>query len=636
MSTEKTPVIDSPDQLRRLNVEQLPAVCEELRSTLIKHLAVNPGHFASSMGAVELTVALHYVFNTPEDRIVWDVGHQAYAHKLLTGRRNRFASNRTFGGISGFPTPEESDYDTFAAGHASNSISAALGMAIASAMKDDKPRRQVVAVIGDASISGGLAFEGLNNVANTPNNLLIILNDNEMSIDRNVGALSKYLSRINTSKRYNRFRFRCFHAMRRLGLISDRGAITRFNNSIKALLSHHQNIFEGLNIRYFGPIDGNDVEAVVKVLRDIKDLDGPKLLHLRTIKGCGYAPAVADPSTWHAPGCFDPETGVRKADGTSSAIPKWQDIFGSTLVDLCRHNPKIVGITAAMPTGTSMSELQAVMPERVFDVGISEGHAVTFAGGLAKEGLHPVVAIYSSFLQRAYDHMIHDVAILGLPVTFCIDRAGLVGEDGVTHHGAFDLAYLRSIPGMTIASPSDIQSMRSLMAAAVNLNGPMAIRYPRGKAVAPRHDMDTPDTPAVIGRGRQLREGSDVTIVTIGPIAANASKAIDRLEAEGMTASHFDMIFLAPLDNEILNRIARRSGPIITIEDGIVNGGLGSAVVEWMSDHGFDASRVIRLGLPADKFIHHGSVAELQKLCGIDADSIFETAKSAVRQPAFQ
>lgn len=629
MPTEKTPpVIDSPEQLRRLSVGQLPAVCEELRSTLIRHLAVNPGHFASSMGAVELTVALHYVFNTPEDRIVWDVGHQAYAHKLLTGRRSRFSTNRTLNGISGFPTPEESEYDTFTAGHASNSISAALGMSVASSLKGDAPHRHVVAIIGDASICGGLAFEGLNNAANTPNNLIIILNDNEMSIDRNVGALTKYLSRINTSKRYNRIRFKCYRTLRKLGLVSDNGSITRFNNSVKSLLSHHQNIFEGLNIRYFGPIDGNDVEKVVRVLRDIKDLEGPKLLHLRTIKGCGYAPAVADPSTWHAPGRFDPATGTRKTD-QASAIPKWQDVFGKTLVELCRANPKIVGITAAMSTGTSMSELQAVMPDRVFDVGISEGHAVTFAGGLAKEGMHPVVAIYSSFLQRAYDHIIHDVAILGLPVTLCIDRAGLVGEDGATHHGTFDLAYLRSIPGMIIASPGDAGQLQSLMLTATTHNGPMAIRYPRGKATG-CDTMTGHILPAEIGRGRQLKQGTGLSIVTIGPIAANALKAIGQLEAEGITASLFDMVFLAPLDETIMQKLADSTGPIITVEDGIINGGLGSAVIEWLTDHGHDSSRVVRLGIPADRFIHHGSISELQHICGFDADGIFNAAKSAL------
>ncbi len=582
------------------------------------------------MGAVELTVALHYVYNTPHDRIVWDVGHQAYAHKLLTGRRDRFSTNRTLGGLSGFPNPDESQYDTFTAGHASNSISAALGMAIASEMNQDSPRRNVVAVIGDSSISGGLAFEGLNNVANTPNNLLIILNDNEMSIDHNVGALTKYLSKINTSKRYNRLRYKGYKFLRKIGLIDDRhrGPIIRFNNSLKSLFSHQQNMFEGLNIRYFGPVDGNDVEKVVRVLQDIKDLDGPKLLHLRTVKGKGYAPAEKDPSTWHAPGKFDPASGTRLK--SESAPPKWQDVFGKTLVELAKSNPKIIGITAAMSSGTSINELQAVMPKRVFDVGISEGHAVTFAGGLAKEGMRPFVAIYSAFLQRAYDHIIHDVAIQHLPVTLCIDRAGLVGEDGPTHHGALDLAYLRSIPGMAIASPSNAETLRNLMYTASTYPGPMAIRYPRGNATLTDNDWHTPLRQLEMGRGTKLATGSDITFMSIGPISANVSAAITRLNAEGISASHYDMIFLRPLDDLILKEAALNGAPIITVEDGIADGGLGSAISEWMNDNGYNSIPVTRLGLPTGSFVTHGTVAQLQALCGLDADSIYRAALQAI------
>lgn len=630
VSEFKVPVINSPDELRKLAPEQLKQVCKELRDTLIQHLSVNPGHFASSMGAVELTVALHYVYNTPYDRIVWDVGHQAYAHKLLTGRRDRFSTNRTLGGISGFPNPAESPYDTFTAGHASNSISAALGMAVASAMNKDMPRRNVVAVIGDSSISGGLAFEGLNNVANTPNNLLIILNDNEMSIDHNVGALTKYLSKINTSKRYNRLRYKGYRLLRRLGMIDDRhrGPIIRFNNSLKSLFSHQQNMFEGLNIRYFGPVDGNDIEKVVRVLQDIKDLDGPKLLHLRTIKGKGYAPAEKDPAVWHAPGKFDPRTGT--IHKSTSSVPKWQDVFGNTLVELAQTNPKIIGITAAMSSGTSISALQAVMPWRVFDVGISEGHAVTFAGGLAKEGMHPFVAIYSSFLQRAYDHMVHDVAIQHLPVTFCIDRAGLVGEDGPTHHGALDLAYLRSIPGMAIASPSDAGTLRDLMFTASTYPGPIAIRYPRGTSQQADGNWQTPLKQMEMGRGRRLTSGTDLVFLSIGPISANVEKAIDRLKREGISAAHYDMIFLRPLDDLILQEVASSGTPVITVEDGITDGGFGSAVSEWLNDNGHNHIPVTRLGLPTGSFVTHGSVAQLQALCGLDADAIYRAALQAI------
>lgn len=620
-----TPKVNSPEQLRSLKVEQLPDVCDDIRRTLIHELSENPGHFASSMGAVEIAVALHYVFNTPYDRIVWDVGHQAYAHKVLTGRRERFATNRKLGGLCGFPSPAESEYDTFTAGHASNSISAALGMSIASKLQADKPERQVVAVIGDASISGGLAFEGLNNVANTPNNMLIILNDNEMSIDPNVGSLSKYLTRLNTSKRYNNLRYNLFRLFRKIGLVDDssRGPIMRFANSLKSLVSRQQNIFEGLNIRYFGPFDGNDVKKVVGVLNDIKNMEGPKLLHLRTRKGAGFAAAEADPAHWHAPGKFNAETGERLTG--NSTVAKWQDVFGSSLLELARRDNRIVGITAAMLSGTSVATLQKEFPKRVFDVGISEGHAVTFAGGLAKDGMKPFVAIYSSFLQRAYDHVFHDVALANLPVTFCIDRAGIVGEDGATHHGALDLAYMRSIAGITIAAPSTADQLRGLMATAAEQSpGPMAIRYPRGNSVG---NADTPLTPIEIGKGIKISDGSDLVFLTVGPIADNVRKAIDKLRADGISAAHYDMIFVRPLDQDILREVAAKGLPVITVEDGIRNGGFGSAVSEWLSDNG-SPLKVTRLGLPTDSFVTHGTPAELYALCGLDPDSIAKTAKS--------
>lgn len=613
--------IDSPDDLRRLDLEQLPEVCADIRRFLIDSLSGNPGHFASSMGAVEITVALHYVFNTPYDRIVWDVGHQAYGHKLLTGRRDRFASNRKMGGLSGFPNPDESEYDTFSAGHASNSISAALGMAIASRLKGDDPRRNVVAVIGDASISGGLAFEGINNAANNPNNLLIVLNDNDMSIDHNVGALHKYLSQINTSRGYNDIRHKAYRFFKRHNLVSERGrgSILRFNNSLKSLLSKEQNIFEGLNIRYFGPVDGHDVGRLVRVLNEIKDMEGPKILHIRTIKGKGFGPAEKDPAVWHAPGKFDPKTGEIVKPAVRKQILKYQDVFGNTLLELADNNPAVVGITAAMPTGTSISVMQRKYPDRVFDVGISEGHAVTFAGGLAKDGMIPFCAIYSSFLQRSFDQIINDVALQRLPVVFCIDRAGLVGEDGATHHGAFDMAYLRMIPGMTVAAPRDEHSLRNLMyTASQGKYGPFAIRYPRGEGSDPDWCNDMKEV--LPGRGEQLREGSDVAILTVGTVARDVSQACELLSAEGISAAHYDMVFVKPLDGEILSALGRSDTPVVTVEDGTVSGGFGSAVMEWFAANGY-SNHVETIGIP-DKFITQGTVSQLHALCGLDARSI--------------
>lgn len=620
--------VDSPADLRCLSRQQLKELCSEIRGFLIETLAENPGHFASSMGAVELTVALHYVFSTPYDRIVWDVGHQAYGHKLLTGRRDQFHTNRTLNGISGFPSPAESEYDTFVAGHASNSISAALGMAVATHLNEDLPDRKVIAVIGDASISGGLAFEGLNNAANTPNNLIIVLNDNNMSIDTNVGSLHRYLGRIHTSKLYNTLRYKTFGWLKKIGLLNDRSKdfILRFNNSIKSLIGKRQNIFEGLNIRYFGPLDGHDLDMLIDAFHDIKNLQGPRIIHLRTIKGKGMPAAEKDPSSWHAPGKFDPVSGVRFASQKSDATPKFQDVFGETLLELAQNNSKIIGITAAMPSGTSMSIMQKAMPDRVFDVGISEGHAVTFAGGLAKEGQLPYVAIYSSFLQRAYDQIIHDIAIQRLKVVFCIDRAGLVGEDGVTHHGAFDLAYMRSVPGMTIAAPRNEHVLRNLLYTAQlpgAIDGPITIRYPRGSGeIADWHNEMTEVT---LGKAEKLRDGNDVTVISLGTIAANVTRAIDMVtEKSGITAAHYDAAWLKPLDEDMMREIAAKGRPIVTVEDASVNGGLGSAVAEWLTANGITLP-VTRLGLPAENFVQHGTVAQLQKICRIDSQSICDT-----------
>ncbi len=621
-STSLLSTINSPADLRRLSVEQLPQVCQEIRDFLIASLSENPGHFASSMGAVELTVAMHYVFNTPYDRLVWDVGHQAYGHKVLTGRRDAFAGNRKYEGLSGFPNPAESEYDTFSAGHASNSISAALGMAVAAKLQGDEPRRNVVAIVGDASISGGLAFEGLNNASNSRNNLLIVLNDNDMSIDRNVGALNSYLAHLTTSKRYNDLRYKLYKWLRKHHILTEnsRGSILRFTNSLKSLLTRQQNLFEGLDIRYFGPFDGHDVISLVRVFRDIRDMDGPRILHLRTIKGRGYEPAEKDPAHWHAPGKFVPATGERLGGTKGFDVPpKYQDVFGDTIVELAEKNPAIVAITAAMLSGTSVSTMQAAMPERVFDVGISEGHAVTFAGGLAKDGMQPFVAIYSSFLQRAYDHIFHDVALMSLPVTFCIDRAGLVGEDGATHHGAFDLAYLRTIPGMTIAAGRNATALRNLMyTAQIERRGPFAIRYPRGSADTA--DWQKPFVELPIGKGEKLRDGNAVAVLSIGTIAADVSKAI---EQSGVDAAHYDMIFLKPIDEDILREVATKGCPVVTVEDGTVNGGLGGAVAEWMCANGY-ATEIRRLGIP-DDFIPQGTPAQQHKLAGFDVDAIAAT-----------
>ena len=588
-------------------------------------MASNPGHFASSLGVVELTVALHYVFDTPDDRIVWDVGHQAAGHKILTGRREAFSTYRHLGGLRPFPSPEESEYDTFACGHASNSISAALGMAVAESLKEQGARsngqRKVVAVIGDGSMSGGLAFEGLNNVSSTPNNLLIILNDNNMSIDRSVGGMRRYLHLLHTSSLYNKMRFRLSNGLVRLGVLSEkrRQKILRFNNSVKSLLSDQQNIFEGLNIRYFGPVDGHNVIELVDTLRQIKDMKGPKLLHLHTVKGKGFKPAEKDPTVYHAPGKYDPETGERLKDNSDNLPPRYQDVFGETILELAKQNDKIVGITPAMATGCSLTIMMKEMPERTFDVGIAEGHAVTFAGGLAKEGLMPFCNIYSSFAQRAFDHIIHDVALCKLPVVFCFDRAGLVGQDGATHHGAFDLAALRPIPNLTISSPMNEHELRCLMyTAQLPGKGPFVIRYPRGRGVLT--DWRCPFEELPIGKGRKLSEGKDVAVLSLGPLGNTVAKVVSELKEEGMSVAHYDMRFLKPIDEDILQEVGTKCRRIITVEDGVVRGGLGSAVIEYMNDHNLHPE-VIRLGLP-DHFVEHGTPEELYRLVGLDAENI--------------
>lgn len=625
--------INSPADLRKLSIDELPVLCNELRKDIIQEVAVNPGHLASSLGAIEITVACHYVFNTPEDRIVWDVGHQAYGHKILTNRRESFCKNRKKDGLMPFPSPKESEYDTFTCGHASNSISAALGMAVAAKMTNH-PERHVVAIIGDGAMSGGLAFEGLNNASSQPNDLLIILNDNDMSIDRAVGGMQQYLLNLDTNETYNKFRFKASQWLHSKGLLNDkrRKGIIRLNNAIKSALAQQQNLFEGMNIRYFGPFDGNDVKEVVRLLHQLKDMKGPKLLHLHTIKGKGYEPAEKSATVWHAPGKFIPETGKRLVQDNNNKPPKFQDVFGHTLLELARKNPRIVGVTPAMPTGCSMSIMMKEMADRTFDVGIAEGHAMTFSAGMAKDGLQPFCNIYSAFSQRAYDNIIHDTAILNLPVVLCLDRAGLVGEDGATHHGAFDMAFLRPIPGITIASPMNEHELRRLMyTAQLPQKGFFVIRYPRG--CGSLVDWRCPLEEVKVGTGRKLYDKTlgnehkdctkNIAILTIGPIGNDAQKAIEEIEQEGKYTGRialYDMRFLKPIDENILEEVRKKFSEIITIEDGVINGGLGTTVIEWLNEHNKNI-HVQRLGLP-DHFIEQGTVAELRELCGFDKYSI--------------
>lgn len=625
--------IEYPADLRKYGVEVLPDICRELRDDIVKELSVNPGHLASSLGVIELTVALHYVYDTPNDRIVWDVGHQAYGHKILTGRREIFNTNRKLGGLHPFPCPSESEYDTFTCGHASNSISAALGMAVADKLKGKE--RHVVAVIGDGSMSGGLAYEGLNNVSSSPNDLLIILNDNNMSIDRSVGGMKQYLLSLNTNESYNKWRNNIATWLKSRGWLDEatRKKTIRLGNALKAALSPQANVFEGMNVRYFGPVDGNNVKELVRVLRQLKGMKGPKLLHIHTVKGKGYKPAEQSATVWHAPGKFDAETGERIEESSANLPPKYQDVFGNTLLEMARQNPKIVGVTPAMPTGCSLNIMMAEMPDRAFDVGIAEGHAVTYSAGMSKEGLIPFCNIYSAFSQRAYDNIIHDVAIEGMNIVLCLDRAGIVGEDGATHHGAFDLAALRPIPNLTICAPMNEHELRKMMyTAQLPDQGPVVIRYPRGRGE--KVDWQCPLEKIEVGKGRRVfpetedGEKKTIAILSIGTIGNNVTKAISTLSDERKKAIvHYDMRYLKPIDTDILNKVGRESRYIITVEDGVKEGGLGSAVLEHLSASGMHPE-VIRLGLPTTEFVEHGTVAQLQHLVGIDPEGIAQKINS--------
>ena len=631
--------IDSPADLKMVKMEELPAVCAELRQFIIEALSKNPGHLGSSLGAIELTVALHYVFDTPNDKLVWDVGHQAYAHKILTGRRDRFHTNRQFKGLSPFTNPKESEYDAFIAGHASNSISAALGIDVAEKFRverlelrevESRKSRNVVAIIGDGAMTGGLAFEGLNNTSMDKNNLLIVLNDNNMAIDPLKGGITQYLVDLTTSAGYNKLRWWTYQMMVKLHLMNEekRQRILRRNNNWKAALSKQaNNIFTGLNIRYFGPTDGHDVIGLVRILSEIKNHRGPKVLHIITKKGKGYAPAENDQTVWHAPGEFDVTSGERlQVTGDGLRVPPlWQEVFGQTLLDLAKKNEKIVGITPAMPSGCSMSIMQKELPDRVFDVGIAEGHAVTFSAGLAKAGMLPYCNIYSTFLQRAYDNIVHDVALQNLHVVLCIDRAGIVGNDGATHHGLLDLAYLRPIPNMQICAPRTAEDLRQMLTLAETLEGPIAIRYPRGRVTGYR----LPVTEVQYGKGVKLRDGKDFAVLSIGSIGNTVSEAIEEITrnpssvTHNPSIAHYDMRWLKPMDEEILHEVGKKYKTIVTVEDGMIAGGLGSAVLEWMADHGY-TPHVIRLGVN-DQYVEHGSTKELYHLLKLDKEGICES-----------
>ena len=624
--------IDSPADLKKLNVEELPEVCAELRQFIIEALSTNPGHLGSSLGTIELTVALHYVFDTPNDKLVWDVGHQAYAHKILTGRRDRFHTNRQFKGLSPFTNPMESEYDAFIAGHASNSISAALGIDVADRFSDRTQNtehrldRNVVAIIGDGAMTGGLAFEGLNNTSMDKNNLLIVLNDNNMAIDPLKGGITQYLVDLTTSETYNKWRWRIYQLAVKLHLMNEekRQRILRRNNNWKAALSKQaNNIFTGLNIRYFGPTDGHDVISLVRILSEIKNHRGPKVLHIITKKGKGYAPAENDQTVWHAPGEFNVANGQRLTANSQDA-PLWQEVFGETLLELAKKNEKIVGITPAMPSGCSMSIMQKELPDRVFDVGIAEGHAVTFSAGLAKAGMLPYCNEYSTFLQRAYDNIVHDVALQNLHVVFCIDRAGIVGNDGATHHGLLDLAYLRPIPNMQICAPRTAEDLRQMMILAEKLDGPVAIRYPRGRTA----NGERLEAKVQYGKGVKLRDGKDFAVLTIGAIGNTMAEAIEEIKntehrTQNTDIAHYDMRWLKPLDEEILHEVGKKYKTIVTAEDGMIAGGLGSAVLEWMADHGY-TPRVIRLGIN-DQFVEHGSTKELYHMLKLDKEGLCES-----------
>ncbi|MCF1750501.1 1-deoxy-D-xylulose-5-phosphate synthase [Mariniradius sediminis] len=621
--------IDSPDDLKKFSKDQLVQICDELRQYIVDIVSVYGGHFGASLGVVELTVALHYVLNTPEDQLVWDVGHQAYGHKILTGRRDNFHTNRVYGGLSGFPKRKESEFDTFGVGHSSTSISAALGMAVASKYKGEKDK-QHVAVIGDGSMTGGMAFEAMNHAGVSDTNLLIILNDNCMSIDPNVGALKDYLTDITTSHTYNKVKDEVWSL---LGKISKFGSsaqeiISKIEGAIKSAVLKQSNLFESLNLRYFGPVDGHDVNHLVEIISDLRDIPGPKILHCVTVKGKGYGPAEnGNKTTWHAPGLFDKVTGeIFKKVPSAPQAPKYQDVFGHTIVELAKENPKIMGVTPAMPSGSSMNIMMKEMPDRAFDVGIAEQHAVTFSAGLATQGLIPFCNIYSSFMQRAYDQVVHDVALQNLQVVFCLDRAGFAGADGPTHHGAYDLAYFRCIPNMVVSAPMNEEELRNLMFTATQFEGPFSIRYPRGQGVMP--EWRTPMREIPIGQGRIVQEGEEVAILTIGHIGNYAVEACAMLAKEGLKPAHYDMRFVKPLDGELLQEVFGKFKKVLTVEDGCIMGGFGSAVIEWMSDHGY-AAQVRRLGIP-DRIVEHGEQIELHRECGFDPEGIANAVREMV------
>lgn len=628
--------IDKPADLKKFDQKKLAQICEELREYIIDHVSIYGGHFGASLGVVELTVALHYVFNTPDDQLIWDVGHQAYGHKILTGRKREFHTNRLYQGLSGFPKRSESEYDAFGVGHSSTSISAALGMAFGSDHQGNKDR-QHIAVIGDGALTGGMAFEAMNHAGDSNKNLLIILNDNCMSIDPNVGALKDYLTDITTSHAYNRLRDDVWKI---LGKISKFGPnaqeiVGKVENSIKSFLLKQSNLFESLNLRYFGPVDGHDVNHLVHVLNDLKKIPGPKILHCVTKKGKGYKQAEQDQTKWHAPGKFDKITGeIRKSAPTAPQPPKYQDVFGYTLVELARKNKNIMGVTPAMPSGSSLNVMMKEMPDRAFDVGIAEQHAVTFSAGLATQGMVPFCNIYSTFMQRAYDQVIHDVAIQKLPVVFCLDRAGVAGADGPTHHGAYDISYMRCIPNMIVSAPMNEQELRNLMFTASEYKeGPFTIRYPRGKGVMP--EWKTNLEQVKIGKGRKVKDGEDLAILSIGHIGNYALKASEQLEKEGISAAHYDMRFVKPLDEELLHEVFQNHKRVITVEDGCLPGGFGTAILEFMADFGY-SSQIIRLGIP-DRVVEHGEQDELYAECGYDADAIMSAAfKMIASNPVLQ
>lgn len=614
--------VNSPNDLKKLKISELPAYCEEVRRFIIEKLSMNPGHLGSSLGAVELAVAIHYVYNTPYDNLIWDVGHQAYAHKIITGRRDVFDTNRKFGGISGFPKRSESAYDSFGGGHASVSISAALGMDVANALSGGD--RKNIAVIGDGSLTGGLAFEGMNNAGVIAKDLLIIVNDNDMAIDPNVGAMKEALYHITTSKKYNKLKRSLKSSLKRAPSFDK--FINKLWTGLKSYFFKSANLFESLGFRYFGTIDGNDVVALVSALRDMHSIDGPKLLHVTTVKGKGYEPAETSKVTWHAPGLFDQETG--KLNKVVREDMKYQDVFGHTLLELAEMNDKIVGVTPAMPSGCSMCIMQKVMPDRVFDVGIAEGHAVTFSGGMAAQGLHPFCNIYSSFMQRAYDNVIHDIVLQGVNVTLCLDRAGIVGEDGATHHGTFDIAYFRCVPEITIASPMDEHELRNMMySSQIGDKGAYVIRYPRGNGVCNSHWRNEFEE-IKTGKGRVIKEGTDLAVLTFGPVGNDAAKAIVRAEEDhGLSVKHIDLRFAKPLDEALLHEVGRNFSNVITVEDGVISGGVGSAVLEFMNANGY-APSVKMLGVP-DRFVRHGTVSELRNYCGYGEEDIYNAIVGA-------